>query len=221
LAADPLHGATAPGASAGTLLLASRSDDKVREIRQILAPVFRGRIITLREADVPVGDDEEFIEAFDSFLANAHAKAEFFRRVTGLPTLADDSGILVHALHGTPGVRSRRFSGSSATGLDLDRANNARLLAELGGVPPEQRGAHYLCAAVLHLLDGRRFSAIGTCHGRILESPRGTAGFGYDPIFLDPETGRSFGETDPVVKNARSHRARAFRALAANLPRLS
>jgi XTP/dITP diphosphohydrolase len=221
LAADPLHGATASAAPVGTLLLATRSEDKVREIRQILAPVFGGRIITLREADVPVGHEEEFIEAFDSFLANAHAKAEFFRRVTGLPTLADDSGLHVHALDGAPGVRSRRFSGSSATGVELDRDNNRRLLAELGGVPPQQRAAHYLCAAVLHLADGRRFSAIGTCHGRILESPRGTAGFGYDPLFLDPATGRSFGETDPAVKNATSHRARAFRALAANLPRPS
>jgi XTP/dITP diphosphohydrolase len=221
LAADPLFGATASGAPAGTLLLASRSDDKVREIRQILAPVFRGSIITLREADVPVSDEEEFIEGFDSFLANAHAKAEFFRRVTGLPTLADDSGLSVHALNGAPGVRSKRFSGSSATGVDLDGDNNQRLLAELAGVPPDQRGAHYLCAAVLHLADGRRFSAIGTCHGRILETPRGTAGFGYDPLFLDPATGRSFGETDPAVKNAGSHRARAFRALAANLPKLS
>jgi XTP/dITP diphosphohydrolase len=218
LAADPLHGPAPARGSLGTLLLATRSDDKVREIRQILAPVFRGRIITLREANVPVGDEEEFIEAFDSFLANAHAKAEFFRRVTDLPTLADDSGLHVHALHGAPGVRSKRFSGSSASGVDLDRDNNQRLLAELHGVPPQQRGAHYLCAAVLHLADGRSFSAIGTCHGSILESPRGTAGFGYDPLFLDPDTGLSFGETDPAVKNARSHRAQAFRALAANLP---
>jgi XTP/dITP diphosphohydrolase len=221
LVADSHRGADALQRPAGTLLLASRSDDKVREIRQILAPVFHGRIITLGEAGVPVSDEEDHIEAFDSFLANAHAKADFFRRVTGLPTLADDSGLNVHALNGAPGVHSRRFSGSSATGLDLDHANNQRLLADLAHLQPEQRGAHYLCAAVMHLPDDRRFSAIGTCHGRILEAPRGTAGFGYDPLFLDLETGRSFGETEPEVKNARSHRARAFRALAANLPRLS
>jgi XTP/dITP diphosphohydrolase len=202
-----------------TLVLASRSQDKVREIRLILAPVFRGRIITLDEAGIEPVPEEDDVEAFDSFLANAHAKAAWFLERSGLPTIADDSGIVVHALDGAPGVRSKRFAArADLHGADLDRANNERLLHELRDVPATRRTAHYTCAAVLHLPAGARFSALGTCSGSILSEPRGTAGFGYDPLFLDPSTGLSFGETDPTVKNSRSHRARAFRALAANLP---
>lgn len=203
-----------------TLLLATRSNDKLREIRHVLAPVFRGRIITLEDAGVQPSPDEEHIEAFDTFLENAHAKAAWFLERTGLPTVADDSGIEIDALGGAPGVRSRRFAARPGlAGADLDNANNARVLEELRDVPHHDRSARYVCAAALHLPRGRRAAAVGTCSGLILDAPRGTAGFGYDPLFLDLETGLSFGETDPAVKNRRSHRARAFRALAANLPR--
>lgn len=202
-----------------TIILATRSEDKVREITQILAPVFRGRIITLAEAGVLPTPEEDDVEAFDTFLANAHAKAAFFLAMTGQPTMADDSGIAIDALGGAPGVRSRRFA--AAPGVDgraLDQANNERVLRELAGVPADSRHARYVCAAVLHLPDSRRAAAVGIVSGRILQEPRGSGGFGYDPLFLDTHTGLSFGETDPVEKNRRSHRARAFRALAANLP---
>jgi XTP/dITP diphosphohydrolase len=225
-----------------TVLLATRSEDKVREIRQILGPVFRGRVITLVEAGVPPSPEEDDLEAFDTFLDNAHAKAAYFLQLAGLPTLADDSGICVAALHGAPGVHSKRFASEPAlSGLALDDANNLRLLHELRDMPPERRSAYYTCAAVLHLLPREylttpaapgpdktsgerhppattRCAAVGTCTGAILHQPRGTGGFGYDPLFLDPLTGLSFGELDPDRKNRVSHRARAFRALAANLP---
>jgi XTP/dITP diphosphohydrolase len=199
------------------LLLATRSPDKVREIRQILRSVFSGGIITLDDAGIAAADDEEHLERFASFLENAHAKAAFFMEASGMPTLADDSGIEVDALDGRPGVRSKRYAGAAS---DVDAANNRYLLGELRGVPAEARTARYVCAAVLHLPDRRRVAAVGTCEGRILEEPRGSGGFGYDPLFFDPTTGLTFGETDPAAKNRKSHRARALRGLAANLPRL-
>jgi XTP/dITP diphosphohydrolase len=203
---------------ADTLLLATRSADKVREIRAILHDTCAVRILSLEDAGVHFDPHEHDVENTDSFLGNAHAKAAWFLALTGLTTLADHSGLSVHALGGAPGVRSRRFAHDTTLhGTDLDRANNERLLHELRAVTDEQRTAHYTCAAVLHEPGGRRCAALGTCSGLILNAPRGTGGFGYDPLFLDPATGLSFGELHPVVKNQRSHRARAFRALASVL----
>lgn len=201
-----------------TLLLATRSQDKVREIRQILHAVARARIITLDEAGIAPQPDEDDVESFDTFLENAHAKATFFCARAGLPTLADDSGISVDALAGAPGVRSKRFAlEAGLAGAALDQANNRRLLEELRDVPDERRGARYTCAAVLHWPDGRRMAALGTSSGSILRDPRGDGGFGYDPLFLDPQSGLSFAELEPAAKNRRSHRARAFLALHAQL----
>jgi XTP/dITP diphosphohydrolase len=202
------------------ILLATRSTDKAREIRQILAPIFRARIIDLTEAGIEPHPDENDIEVFDTFLANAHAKAAWFAQRAGLPVIADDSGLSVDALGGAPGVRSRRFAErADLHGVDLDRANNERLLTELRAVPEEHRTAHYTCAAVFHLRDGRRTSALGTRSGTILHAPRGHGGFGYDPLFFDPSSAAAFAELEPALKNRRSHRAAAFRALAANLPK--
>jgi XTP/dITP diphosphohydrolase len=209
--------------AAGRVLLATRSDDKLREIRLILAPFSRATLLSLNDVGIPEAPAEADIETHDTFLANAHAKADYFRRLSGLATIADDSGIVVDALDGRPGVLSRRFAASASaaaenlTGYELDRANNETLLLALRDVAPADRTAHYTCAAVLHRSDGQRTAALGTCHGVILTAPRGSLGFGYDPLFLDPDSGLSFGETDPAIKNATSHRSRAFRALAANL----
>jgi XTP/dITP diphosphohydrolase len=208
-----------PSRADSPLLLATRSRDKAREIREILAPLTRAAIVTPDDVDIPPSLAEDGLEIHETFLANAHAKAEYFLRIAGLPTLADDSGINVHALGGRPGVRSKRFAANAGlSGSALDRANNDRLLHELHDTPHEQRTAHYTCAAVLHLPDNHRFAAIGTCSGCILTEPRGTHGFGYDPLFLDPATGLSFGQLEPALKHRKSHRARAFRALAAFLP---
>ena len=201
------------------IVLATRSPDKAREIRDILTPILRVPIVTLDEAGITPDPAEDDIEIFDTFLANAHAKAAYFLGLCGRPAMADDSGICVDALDGAPGVRSRRFAdvppGDAAR---QDHANNERLLRELDDVPETERSAHYTCAAVLHLPDGRRFSAVGTTAGRILTQPRGAGGFGYDPLFLIPDLGRSFGEIPIDQKHRRSHRARAFRALAGAVP---
>jgi XTP/dITP diphosphohydrolase len=205
-----------PSPAERTVLLATRSADKALEIRSILGDRL-GRIITLHEAGIAQDAAEDDIEVHHTFLENAHAKADFFLRLTGMPTLADDSGICVHALGNAPGVFSRRYAtgpGPDAHSHDQDEANNQRLLDELGSTPAPARTAHYTCAAVLHPPRDRRFAAIGVFHGTILAEPRGHHGFGYDPLFLDPATGLSFGQTEPAHKNARSHRARAFRALA-------
>ena len=204
------------------LILASRSRDKAREIAAILPASLASALITLDEAGIEEDEAEQAIEVHDTFLANAHAKAAYFMRLTGRSTIADDSGICVHALAGAPGVRSRRFAWQPGlSGTELDRANNERLLHELRDTPDEQRTAHYTCAAVLHLTSGGRFSAIGTCEGTILHGPRGHGGFGYDPLFSIPHLGLTFGEIPPEQKHSLSHRARAFRALAGSVPALS
>ena len=199
---------------AARLLLATRSPDKLREIRQLLAPPVQLELLTLQQLGIEPVPAEDDVETFPTFRENALAKAQYFQRLTGLAVLADDSGIEVDALDGAPGVRSRRFAARPGLdGRDLDLANNRLLLERLQGVPEEERTARYVCAAVLLTPDGLATTALGTCGGRVLEEPRGTAGFGYDPLFLVPGTGRSFGEIDPADKARFSHRARAIRAL--------
>lgn len=199
------------------VLLATRNPDKAREIRAIL-PADAFDLVSLDDLNILPAPEEDRIEDVDTFRESALAKARFFARRTGLPTIADDSGLAVHALDGAPGIRSKRFSGRpDLTGPELDRANNELLLQRLGGLPPEVRGAHYTCAAALVHLDRPLLVTLGTCSGRIATEPRGHAGFGYDPLFLLPDLGITFGEAPPSLKHRRSHRARAFRALAALL----
>lgn len=203
------------------LLLATRSADKAREAREILAvagaPV---EIQSLEEARVPWREAEQRLEEFDSFLSNARAKAEYFAKLTALPTLADDSGLEVISLAGAPGVRSRRFAPEAATlsGAALDAANNAELLRRLAGAQPERRRASYVCVAVLIRRHGALPEAFtGRCFGHILDAPRGSGGFGYDPLFFHEGLGKSFGEAAAEEKHAASHRGEAFRQVAAAL----
>ncbi len=199
------------------ILLATRSDHKATEIRKILAPL-RFNVITLAEIESEAAPDEEAIEAYDSFQANAIAKAQYFATRHRRTAMADDSGIRVDALGGEPGVRTKRFSGrTDLHGRDLDQANNALLLEKLQGVPWDRRGAHYVCAAAIAWPDGRALTAVGTVAGVIATEPRGLGGFGYDPLFHVPALDARFAEVDPAVKDDMSHRARAFRALAAAL----
>jgi XTP/dITP diphosphohydrolase len=168
----------------------------------------------------------EALEDGPTFEANARIKAIFALRATGLPSLADDSGLEVDALDGGPGVRTRRYAGEAATDAD----NNAKLLRELAGLPLERRGARYVCVLALALPgergDDRGAPLIirrGTCRGRIATSPRGNAGFGYDPIFEpypEPPGGRTFGQYSEAEKNRISHRARAARGMQRVLTRL-
>jgi XTP/dITP diphosphohydrolase len=196
------------------LLVATRSEHKLRELRELLR-LDRAELISLGAAGVE-GDP---VEDGRTFRTNAAIKARFGLRATGLPTLADDSGIEVDALGGGPGVRTRRYAGESATDAD----NNAKLLAALDGLPPERRGARYVCVLALAMPGAPLAFARGTCRGRIATAPRGAGGFGYDPIFEpegEPVGGRTFGEWSAVEKNRISHRARAARRIAPRLAEL-
>jgi XTP/dITP diphosphohydrolase len=194
-------------------LLATRSTDKLAEIRAIFPAPLRAALLSLDDIGLQPAAHEDEIEAHETFAENAVAKAEFFRRETGLPTIADDSGLVVPALGGRPGVRSKRFAGRADLGAQaLDEANNAALLAALHDVPKEKRSAYYVCAAVLVGM-GAPIIALGTTAGLILDAPIGHGGFGYDPLFFHPAIGRTFGEIASSAKHTLSHRGRAFRAL--------
>ena len=198
------------------LLLATRSADKAREIREILGAQ-RVEAVSLDDAHVGWRSDEERIEEHDSFLANARAKAEYFSSITGLPTVADDSGLEVLSLGGQPGVRSKRFAPDAGRlfGKPLDAANNAELLRRLQGAPTARRRAAYTCVAVLVRRAGGPPEAFtGRCWGYVLDAPRGTGGFGYDPLFYHEELGKTFGEAASDEKHRVSHRGAAFRFLA-------
>jgi XTP/dITP diphosphohydrolase len=201
------------------LVVATRSPDKLREIRRILADVPGIRLMDLNDAGIPPSPEEEAIEAFETFTENASAKARHFYERTGIPTVADDSGLEVDALGGRPGVHSKRFApvGPTVSGGDRDRANNEHLLELLGDLDLARRTARYVCVAALESGEEDPVLFRGECEGRILGRPRGHGGFGYDPIFLDPASGRSFGELTPQEKQERSHRGAAFRAVAAYL----
>ena len=197
------------------LLIATHSAHKLAELRELL-DLPTADLVSLD--DLGVADDPD--ETGETFATNARIKARFGARRTGLPTLADDSGIEVDALDGGPGVRTRRYAGPNATDAD----NNAKLLAALRGLPPERRGARYVCVLALALPRpgaGPRASVPmrlvrGTTRGRIATEPRGTGGFGYDPIFEpegEPPGGRTFGQWSPAEKHAVSHRGRAARRM--------
>jgi XTP/dITP diphosphohydrolase len=193
------------------LVIATRSGDKLREVRAIAAGEGHWEILDPEEAGIPPSPAEEGIEVHDSFAENARAKALYFALRTAELVLADDSGLCVDALGGEPGVRSRRFAPPGPEGEDRDEANNRHLLLRLAGVPPEGRRAHYHCAVSLMQGADELGGWAGRCDGVILERPRGSGGFGYDPLFYLPEQGASFGELSPEVKNRVSHRARAVR----------
>lgn len=167
--------------------------------------------MTLDEAGIDYSSEEDGIESFATFEENALAKARYFHRLSGIPTMADDSGLSVRALGGAPGVWSKRYSGRfDLSGQDLDDANNAKLLRELGAA--HDTAANYTCAAA-YVDENGEDVAVGETHGRILSEARGDQGFGYDPFFFSTELGKTFGEAAAIDKQAVSHRGRAFRAL--------
>jgi XTP/dITP diphosphohydrolase len=187
------------------VVLATGNPGKVREIQRILAD-FGVEVVPQSELGVSDAD-----ETGTSFVENALIKARHASLMTGLPAIADDSGLVVDALDGRPGVYSARYSGADAT----DESNIDKLLRELQGVPDEQRTAAFHCCAVFVSADDTKsLVAEGRWTGRILEQRRGTGGFGYDPVFFDPECGRTAAELGPELKNACSHRGKALAALA-------
>lgn len=195
------------------LLVATRSPGKQREVRRLLTGSGID-VVFPDEAGVDRSQAEDRLELGDSFAANARAKAEYFTKQTGLPTVADDSGLEVFALGGEPGVRSRRWAGAEGTEKEVDAANNALLLSRLSGAPESKRRARYRCVLVLYRKpNGFPETFEGACTGRVLESPAGTSGFGYDPLFWSDDLQKSFGEATDEEKDAVSHRARAFGVL--------
>ncbi len=196
------------------VLVATRNQGKRREILEILSDL-PYQIAFPDDLNLPERPEELSLETGDSFESNARQKAEYFARLTGLPTAADDSGLEVFALGGLPGVRSRRFALHPGPPDEQDAANNAELLRRLAGAPPSRRRARYRCVVVYVPAAGAApVSFEGTCLGTIAESPQGQGGFGYDPLFIADELGKTFGEATPPEKHAISHRGRAFRALA-------
>jgi len=190
------------------LVLATNNDGKVREFRDLLAdlPI---SLIAARDAGV----DAFPPETGATFAENARGKAQFVTASTGKPALADDSGLIVDALDGAPGVLSARFGGD---GFD-DRGRFLLLLERLRAVPQASRAARFVAALALSLPDGRLIESVGMVEGTIADGPRGSAGFGYDPVFIVGSTGRTLAEMRDDEKNAISHRARAFDALRARL----
>lgn len=202
----------------GRYLLATRSEGKLRELRQIFAD-FQLEVIDLRDAGVERHADEDDLERYPTFEENALAKVRyFFDRSNGLPTFADDSGLCVDALNGEPGVYSKRWSGrTDLPETAIDVANNDKLIESMQKARAEQ-GTRFTDTAKYVAVAAYKDASIevvrrGEISGRILEQPRGTGGFGYDPFFEAPELGGTFAESALRNTSTVSHRARAFREL--------
>jgi XTP/dITP diphosphohydrolase len=193
------------------LVLATRNAHKVAELRRILAEVIDAGVIDVEVVGVDAFPDvPEVAETGVTFAENALLKAHAVARATGLPAVADDSGVCVEVLGGAPGVFSARWSGRHGD----DLANTELLLAQIAEVPDDHRAAWFACAAALALPDGTEHVAHGRLDGRVARAPRGDGGFGYDPIFVPEGDLRTLAEYAPQEKDAVSHRGRAFRALA-------
>jgi len=205
------------------LLLATRSRGKVAEFSRLLSPL-GVEVRSPDEVGLAEHPEEDALEVAQTFAENAAAKAAWFAARSGLVTLADDSGLEVDALHGAPGVYSKRFAGLSGPDHEVTAANNAALLAALSDVPEQERGARYRCVLVLHRpagvawpfskpAAGESLVVEGVTTGRILTAADGEHGFGYDPLFWSDELQVSFGRAEAAGKGAVSHRGRAVRAL--------
>lgn len=195
------------------LILASNNAGKLAEFGRLLQG---SGIEVVAQSELGLQDIEE---TGLTFVENALLKARNAARVTGLPALADDSGLCVDALDGAPGLYSSRYAGPEG---DAQR-NIAKLLEALEWVPDDRRSARFCCALVLlrHAEDPQPLIAEGRWEGRILHAPRGNNGFGYDPVFLDPENNLTAAELDPAIKNRISHRGRALQLLRQRLPELN
>lgn len=196
-----------------TIVLASRNKKKTQEVSEILAP-YGFRVIPVTELPHVSEVDEDG----RTFAENAAKKASQVAKELGQWVIGEDSGLMVDALKGAPGIYSARYSGPEAT----DESNNAKLLTELSGIPQERRGAGYVCSVALSNPQGEiRIAVEGTCRGRILTEASGSGGFGYDPYFLIPEYHRTFGDLSSVVKHRISHRAKAFARFAPMLLKIA
>jgi XTP/dITP diphosphohydrolase len=187
------------------VVLATRNRHKTEEFDAVLRQELGLSVVDLTQvAGVP-----DVVEDGDTFEANAIKKAETAMRALERPVIADDSGLMVHALNGAPGVYSARYAGPNAT----DEDNNRKLLAELSRKPDKSRDAMFVCVIALAVPGEETRVVRGECHGRIVDQPRGAYGFGYDPLFFVPEEGKTMAELPPERKNEISHRARAIEKL--------
>lgn len=186
------------------IVLATKNKGKIAELRALLE---KSGITVKGLADFP--DLGDIPETGTTFADNARIKARAVSTALDLPAVADDSGLCVDALSGAPGVYSARYSGENAT----DQANNAKLLAALAHVPDDARTARFVCAMAAMTPDGRLAESQGAWEGRIAAAPAGDGGFGYDPLFLVPDLGRTAAQLTPAEKNARSHRGLALARL--------
>jgi XTP/dITP diphosphohydrolase len=195
------------------IVLASSNPGKLREFNALFAD---SGCEVVTQASLGIDDVEE---TGLTFVENALLKARHAAQLSGLPALADDSGLCVEALNGAPGLYSARYAGSHGDSA----ANNAKLLQTLDGMPPDQRRAFFMCALVLlrHATDPTPLIVEGRWHGRVLEAPRGPGGFGYDPLFLPDGQTQSAAELDPALKNRLSHRGRAMAQLQSRLKELT
>lgn len=197
------------------IVLATSNKGKVRELADSLAD--KGYIVYGLDEFPQIGEIEE---NGDSFAENALVKARAVAAATGLPAIADDSGLMVDALGGAPGIYSARFGQDweYLPGEDRDGRNIRKLLYALKDVPGQKRDAKFVTVMAVVLPTGEEATTSGEWHGRILEAPRGHNGFGYDPVFFDDELGRAAAELTKEEKNSRSHRGRALRAMLEKLP---
>ncbi len=187
------------------LVLASNNAHKLEEISKILSNLGM-EVVPQKELGITIEPDENGL----TFEENSYIKAKAIMDACGLPTIADDSGLMVDALNGEPGVHTARFGGE---GVRTDRERYEYLLRRMEGIPQEQRGAKFVTVITLLFPDGRKIVARGECHGRILLEAKGENGFGYDPVFYSNDAGNSFALLPPEIKNSLSHRARALNAL--------
>ncbi len=202
------------------VLVATRNEGKEREIRALFAGL-PFEIVFPAEQFLERLPEEAEVESGASFVENAVAKARYFAKRGGLPTIAEDSGLEVDALSGLPGAHSARFAALYGTsvegrgvGVPAEAANNALLLERLTGVPDDRRAARYRAVvAFVETPAGSPQLVEATCEGRILTAPSGTGGFGYDPLFFSTDLGKTFGDAPLAAKQRVSHRGRAFRAL--------
>jgi XTP/dITP diphosphohydrolase len=202
--------------SSHRLVLATRNAGKIEELRRILAFLVSDHdetIELLGTDEFGLGDVEE---TGDTFASNALIKARAVAEATGLPAIADDSGLCVDALNGMPGIYSARWSGTHGD----DRANLELLLAQLSHVPDGRRGAHFACAAALVIPGVAEIVEEGRIYGRLISRPRGSGGFGYDPIFMPNGLDQTLAQIGSDEKDAISHRGLAFRALAPHVKSL-
>lgn len=197
------------------ILFATRSSGKQREVRRLLEAAGHD-VVFPDDAGIPESAEEEGLEVADSFQTNARHKAEYFVRRSGLPTVADDSGLEVLSLGGAPGVRSKRWAGATGSPAQVDQSNNAELLRRLRGASEIKRRARYRCVLVF-LSSPTAVPQVfeGTANGSILEEARGSGGFGYDPLFLSDDLEKTFGEATAGEKDRVSHRGKAVQALIA------